>query len=193
MAALAFMKVTREEYEPRSTGEVSLSLLLTLIMSKGRPKTSATDCATTVSDPCPISAAPVCTVTPPSMSILRWTVAWGNLFGSQWMGNPLPEMKKPQPTPIPLPRGILRNFSSHPEAFRTFSRHSLMPMLVTLKPVIVALCGGRRLANLKSIGSTSSCSQMSSKPTSTAHLELTAPWPLIAPLAGLFVHTLAPV
>ena len=59
IAALAFMKVTLEEYDPRSTGEVSLSLLLTLIISRGNPRTSATDWATTVSDPCPMSAAPV--------------------------------------------------------------------------------------------------------------------------------------
>ena len=98
---MAFMKVTRDEYEPRSTGAVSVSLLLILIMSRGRPRTSATDWAITVSEPWPISAAPVWTVTPPSMSTFRWTVAWGNLFGSQWIGNPLPEMKKPHPTPIP--------------------------------------------------------------------------------------------
>ena len=71
IAAFAFMNVTRDEYEPRSTGEVSVSLLLTLIMSKGSPRTSATDCATTVSDPWPMSAAPVWIVTPPSMSIFR--------------------------------------------------------------------------------------------------------------------------
>ena len=59
IAAFAFMNVTLDEYEPRSTGEVSDSLDLILIKSRGRPKTSATDCATTVSEPCPMSAAPV--------------------------------------------------------------------------------------------------------------------------------------
>ena len=43
IAALAFMKVTLEEYEPRSTGEVSDSLDLIRIKSRGSPKTSATD------------------------------------------------------------------------------------------------------------------------------------------------------
>ena len=43
IAAFAFMKVTLEEYEPRSTGEVSDSLDLTRIKSSGSPKTSATD------------------------------------------------------------------------------------------------------------------------------------------------------
>ncbi len=71
IAALAFMKVTRDEYDPRSTGAVSVSLLLILIISNGSPRTSATDWATTVSEPWPISAAPVWTVTPPSMSTLR--------------------------------------------------------------------------------------------------------------------------
>ena len=68
-----------------------------------------------------------------------------------------------------------------------------MPMLVTLNPVIVAELGGSRLASLNVIGSTSSCSARSSIPTSTAQREFTAPWPRMAPLAGLFVHTLAPV
>ena len=59
------------------SAEVSDSLDLTRIKSRGSPKTSATDCATTVSEPWPISAAPVWTVTPPSISIFRWTVACG--------------------------------------------------------------------------------------------------------------------
>ena len=59
IAALAFMNVTLELYDPRSTGDVSESLDLTLIISIGSPNTSETLCATTVSLPCPISAAPV--------------------------------------------------------------------------------------------------------------------------------------
>ena len=102
-------------------------------------------------------------------------------------------MKNPQPIPIPLPSGIFRNFSSQPLSSFTRSKHSRIPILVTLNPVIVAECGGNRLANLNVIGSTDNCSDKSSIPTSTAHLEFTAPCPLIAPLAGLFVQTLAPV
>ena len=120
-------------------------------------------------------------------------MAWGNLLGSQCIGSPLPEMKKPQPMPIPCPSGNLRNFSFQPEASLTLSRHSRIPMLVTLNPVIVAELGGSRLASLNVIGSTSNCSARSSIPTSTAQREFTAPWPRMAPLAGLFVHTLAPV
>ena len=41
-AAFAFMNVTLLEYEPRSTGDVSDSFDLILIMSIGRPNTSAT-------------------------------------------------------------------------------------------------------------------------------------------------------
>ena len=109
------------------------------------------------------------------------------------MGRPLPEMKKPHPMPIPLPRGSLRNFLFQPLSSLTLSRHSLIPMLVTLNPVIVAECGGSRFAKRNDIGSTLNFSAKSSRPTSTAHLEFTAPWPRIAPLAGLFVQTLAPV
>ena len=51
IAAFAFMKVTLEEYDPKSTGEVSVSLDFILIISSGKPRTSATDWATTVSEP----------------------------------------------------------------------------------------------------------------------------------------------
>ena len=43
-------------------------------------------------------------------------------------------------------------------------------MLVTLNPVIVAECGGRRFAKRNDIGSTLNFSARSSSPTSTAHL-----------------------
>ena len=109
------------------------------------------------------------------------------------MGRPLPDMKNPHPTPIPFPSGIFLNFLSHPDSFRTLSRHSLIPIDVTLKPVIVAECGGSKLASRRSMGSTPNSSEIWSIPTSTAHLEFTAPCPLMAPLAGLFVQTLAPV
>ena len=68
-----------------------------------------------------------------------------------------------------------------------------MPVLVTLNPVMVRLWGGNRFANLNVIGSTFICSETASIPTSTAQRLLTAPCPRIAPLAGLFVQTLAPV
>ena len=102
-------------------------------------------------------------------------------------------MKKPQPIPMPFPRGIFRNFSSQPLSSLTRRKASRMPLLVMRKPEMVRLCGGRRLAKRKSIGSTANCSAMSSNPTSTAHRVLTAPCPRMAPLAGLFVHTRAPV
>src|SRR5205085_665301 len=42
-----------------------------------QPRPSATICATMVSEPCPISLAPVYTTTPPSRSILMFTVECG--------------------------------------------------------------------------------------------------------------------
>ena len=42
-----------------------------------QPNTSATTCAVMVSEPCPISDAPVYTTTPPSRSILMFTVECG--------------------------------------------------------------------------------------------------------------------
>ena len=102
-------------------------------------------------------------------------------------------MKNPQPIPIPFPRGIFLNFFSQPLSSLTRSKHSRIPILVTLNPVIVAECGGNKLANRRSIGSTDNCSAKSSSPVSTAQREFTAPCPRIAPLAGLFVQTLAPV
>ena len=102
-------------------------------------------------------------------------------------------MKNPHPTPIPLPSGNLRNLLSQSDPSLTFSRASLMPLEVILNPVIVLLWGGSKLAKRKSIGSTCICSAISSRPTSTAQRVLTAPWPRIAPDAGLFVQTRAPV
>ena len=84
-------------------------------------------------------------------------------------------MKNPQPIPIPFPRGIFLNFSSQPLSFLTLSKHSRIPMLVTLNPVIVAEWGGSKFANLRSIGSTDNCSAKSSNPVSTAQREFTAP------------------
>ena len=55
------------------------------------------------------------------------------------MGRPEPDMKNPQPTPIPLPNGNLRNLLSQSEPSRTFSRASLMPLEVILNPVMVLL------------------------------------------------------
>ena len=61
-------------YDPRSIGVRSVSAAITLIRDKLQPSTSATICAVMVSEPCPISAAPVYTTTPPSRSILMLTV-----------------------------------------------------------------------------------------------------------------------
>ena len=102
-------------------------------------------------------------------------------------------MKKPHPMPIPLPSGSCRNLLSHSEPSRTRSSASRIPLEVMRKPLMVRLCGGSRFARRRSIGSTCIDSAISSKPTSTAQRVLTAPWPRMAPEAGLFVQTLAPV
>ena len=57
------------------------------------------------------------------------------------MGRPLPEMKKPHPIRFPSQEEVYE-FLFQPLSSLTLSRHSLIPMLVTLNPVIVAECGG---------------------------------------------------
>ena len=84
-------------------------------------------------------------------------------------------MKNPHPIPMPWPNGIFLNLFFQSDSSITLSKHSLMPILVTLNPVIVAEFGGSKLASLNEIGSTCNCSDKSSIPTSTAHLEFTAP------------------
>ena len=59
-------------------GVTALSLAITRRRDMSTPSTSATHCASTVEEPWPISAAPVSSVTPPSKSSLRLTVAWGS-------------------------------------------------------------------------------------------------------------------
>jgi hypothetical protein len=70
-AALPAMKVVRLACTPTSHGFTEVSLLITARRSSGMPSSSATIMASTVSDPCPISLAPVSRVTVPKSSNLR--------------------------------------------------------------------------------------------------------------------------
>ncbi len=58
-------------------GVRSVSAAMTFTRDRSQPSTSATTCAVMVSEPCPISDAPVYTTTPPSRSILMFTVECG--------------------------------------------------------------------------------------------------------------------
>ena len=69
-AALPAMNVTREEYEPRSIGVVSVSAVTSLTSDGSRPSSSATIVASTESEPCPISIAPQKAVTPPRSTLI---------------------------------------------------------------------------------------------------------------------------
>ena len=71
MAELPAMKVVREACTPTSQGVISVSLLTTRTADSGSPSSSQTSCASTVSEPWPISEAPVISVTAPKSSILR--------------------------------------------------------------------------------------------------------------------------
>ena len=67
------MNVTRELYEPRSTGASDVSPDTTCTSSGSTPSVSAVTDASTLSEPWPISAVPQYTTTPPPRSI--FTVA----------------------------------------------------------------------------------------------------------------------
>ncbi len=58
-------------------GVRSVSAAMILIRPREQPRVSAATCAVMVSEPCPISDAPVYTTTPPSRSILMLTVECG--------------------------------------------------------------------------------------------------------------------
>ena len=58
-------------------GVRSVSAAITRTRASEQPSTSAAICAVIVSDPWPISDAPVYTTTPPSRSILMFTVECG--------------------------------------------------------------------------------------------------------------------
>ena len=60
-----------------SIGVKSVSAAITRTRGSEHPSTSAAICAVIVSEPCPISDAPVYTTTPPSRSILMFTVECG--------------------------------------------------------------------------------------------------------------------
>ena len=63
IAALPAISVTREEYEPRSTGVRSVSAGCTRMSLGSMPSTSATRYARIESDPWPMSVAPQSTAT----------------------------------------------------------------------------------------------------------------------------------
>ena len=83
------MNDTRDEYEPLSFGVTRLSLATTVRRSSESPITSATVCAISVELPCPMSAAPVSTVIPPSKSSLRLTTACGSPVQCTGFAEPL--------------------------------------------------------------------------------------------------------
>ena len=74
------MSVTREEYEPRSTGVRSVSAVTTRTSSGRMPRTSATTYARTESDPWPMSIEPQNAATPPPRSIFTITPECGMSF-----------------------------------------------------------------------------------------------------------------
>ena len=67
--ALPAIIVTRLEYEPRSTGASEVSPDTTWTSSGRIPSVSAATDASMLSEPCPISAVPHITVTPPPRSM----------------------------------------------------------------------------------------------------------------------------
>ncbi len=69
-AALPAMNVVRLAWAPTSHGFTLVSELTTSTRSRGTPSVSATIIASTVSEPCPISVAPVITDTLPKSSSL---------------------------------------------------------------------------------------------------------------------------
>jgi hypothetical protein len=81
MQALPTMNVSRDEYAPRSTGVMSVSVAWTRTYSSGTPSSSAAMYATMLLLPCPISDAPVNTATRPLRSIWICTADCGISFG----------------------------------------------------------------------------------------------------------------
>ncbi len=71
IAELPAMKVVRLACTPTSHGVIAVSLLTTVMAEIGRPSSSQTSCESTVSEPWPISEAPVISVTLAKSSILR--------------------------------------------------------------------------------------------------------------------------
>ena len=69
-AALPATNVVRLAWVPTSHGRTLVSELTTSTRSIGTPSVSATIIARTVSEPCPISVAPVSSVTLPKSSSL---------------------------------------------------------------------------------------------------------------------------
>ena len=78
-AALPAMKVTREEYDPRSIGVVSVSAVTRWMSRASSPSSSAAIWASTESEPWPMSIAPQNRVTP-VRSTFSWTSEWGMSF-----------------------------------------------------------------------------------------------------------------
>ena len=70
-AELPPMNVVREACTPTSQGVMSVSLLITVTAESGNPSSSHTSCESTVSEPWPISDAPVISVTCAKSSSLR--------------------------------------------------------------------------------------------------------------------------
>ncbi len=83
------MNDTRDEYEPLSFGVTALSLATTRSRSSPRPSTSPTICASSVEEPCPMSAAPVRMVMPPSKSSFSWITACGSPVQCTGLAEPL--------------------------------------------------------------------------------------------------------
>ena len=74
------MNVTRELYDPRSTGASEVSPDTTCTSSGMTPSASAVMLASMLSDPWPISAVPQYTVTPPPRSTFTVAPEWGISF-----------------------------------------------------------------------------------------------------------------
>jgi hypothetical protein len=80
IAALPAISVTREEYEPRSTGVRSVSAGCTRMSLGSMPSTSATRYARIESDPWPMSVAPQSTAISPLRSARTTTPECGMSF-----------------------------------------------------------------------------------------------------------------
>ncbi len=90
-------------------------------------------------------------------------------------------------TPTPRPKGSLRNFSFHPLARSTASRHSRKPLEVTRSSFTVRVFSPMKLRRRISMGSIPTRSASLSIWTSKAKRGCTEPWPRLGPHAGLFV------
>ena len=152
-----------------------------LMRPVGTPSASAQICTSTVSEPWPLSTAPVLSTTVPSSS--RRTIADEDsmplMCGTQ--ATPMPRRRPPPPS------ALAARFAAQPEASRTAVRQVVRSDFASSMPATHSRSAWTALAMRRSIGSMPMRSAISSSCCSPAHATCGPPKPRKAPNRSLLV------